>query len=85
MGAAGAGEMVGICLAVVGWQIPTTFRRHPTEKRSENARLPQRGRSQPFWEAQREEAHQKENQRKETQQKKGAAGGDPCRCDELFA
>lgn len=90
MGAAGVGEMVGICLAVAGWQISTTFRRHPAEKRSRNARLPQRGKSRPFREAQREEAHQKENhqkevQREETQQKKGAAGGDPCRCDELFA
>ena len=86
----GAGEMVGICLAVVGWQIPTTFKRYSAEKRSRNARLWQSSKSRPSWEAQREEAHQKENQqkevqRKETQQKKGAAGGDPCRCDELFA
>ena len=82
--------MVGICLAVAGWQISTTFKRYSAEKRSENARLPQPGKSRPSWEAQREEAHQKGNhqrevQRKETQQKKGAAGGDPCRRDELFA
>ena len=99
-GAWGAGEMVGICLAVVGWQIPTTFKRYSAEKRSRNARLPQPSKSRPFWEAQQEEARQKENHqkeaprkethqkeahRKETQQKKGAADGDPCRCDELFA
>lgn len=77
--------LVAKCQAVAAWQISTTFRRHLAEKRSQNARLPQHGRSQPFWEAQREEAHQKEVQRKKTQQKKGAAGGDPCRCDELFA
>lgn len=67
--------LVAKCQAVAAWQISTTFRRHLAEKRSQNARLPQHGRSQPSWEAQREE----------TQQKKGAAGGDPCRCDELFA
>ena len=82
--------MVGICLAVAGWQISTTFKRYSAEKRSENARLPQPGIFRPSWEAQREEAHQKGNhqrevQRKEAQQKKGAAGGDPCRRAELFA
>lgn len=91
--------------AVAAWQIPTTFRRHSAEKRSENTTPQQRGKSRPFREAQRKEGPRKETQRKEpherkptkgkpsgrenrqqeTRQKKGAAGGDPCRCDELFA
>lgn len=85
MGAAGAEEMVAKRQAVAEQQIPTTFKRYSAEKRSENATLPQPGKSRPFWEAPREETQQREVQRKETQQKKGAAGGDPCRCDELFA
>lgn len=87
--------LVAKCQAVAAWQISTTFSRHSAEKRSENAGLPQRGKSRPFREDQRKggkqkEVHRKGAQRKkarqkETQQKKGAAGGDPCRCDKLFA